>query len=302
MRLIQRAAGIALAGALAITLAACSGASGATSEDDADATPQTIAVMDPGAVDTIDALGDGDKIVGVALQSSLPDYLSEYKGGDVADLGSHTEPDLEKLAELDPDLVIVGFRTAELADQLSRNFEVIDVTYDQSMPFYEGVEYSTNMIAEALDKQDEAATELQELRDAIDEANTSAATDLSAMVLMTSGGKVSVHGSNSRYGAIYHDIGYQQAVIEVAENSHGDPISFEAIQEANPGILFVVDRDATIGQEGANAQATLDNDLVRSTDAWTNDRVVYLDGSRWYVMIHGVNNAVEMIREATVEP
>ncbi len=302
MKQIHRATGIALAGILAVTLSACSDASGDTGDGAADAAPQTIAVLDPGAVDTIDALGDGDKIVGVALQSSLPDYLSQYKDGEVADLGSHQEPDLEKLAELDPDLVIVGFRTAELKDQLARNFEVIDVTYDQTMPFYEGVEYSTNMIAEVLGKQDQAEAELQELRDVIDEAKETSATDLSAMVLMTSGGKVSMHGADSRYGAIYHDLGYQPAVLEVAEGSHGDPISFEAIQEANPGILFVIDRDATIGEEGANAQATLDNDLVRSTDAWTNDRVVYLDGSRWYITIHGVNNAVEMIREATVEP
>lgn len=64
-------------------------------------------------------------------------------------------------------------------------------------------------------------------------------------------------------------------------------------------MLFVVDRDAAIGQEGQAAAQVLDNELMANTTAWSNGDVTYLDGGRWYIMIHGVDNAVEMLSDAT---
>lgn len=309
--------GVILTSILALTMAACgqdteTAESGEGSNEQItvehaqgsltlDRTPETIAVMDPGSLDTVDALGAGDKVVGVSFQTTLPEDLADYQSDDIADLGNHKEPDLEKLAELDPDLVIVGFRTAALYEELSQNFNVIDVTYEQTKPFMEGLTYATDIIGTALDKTTEADEQLAEVEEAMTEAKDKVEADTSAMILMTSGGTVSLHGAESRFGMIHKDLGFEPAISEVADASHGDPISFEAIQEANPGVMFVIDRDATVGEEGENAEAILDNELVNSTDAWKNDKVVYLQGGRWYILIHGVNNAVEMIKEATAD-
>lgn len=40
--------------------------------------PEKVVVFDNGSLDTMDALGVGDKVVGAAT-SSLPEYLSSYK-------------------------------------------------------------------------------------------------------------------------------------------------------------------------------------------------------------------------------
>jgi iron complex transport system substrate-binding protein len=68
--------------------------------------------------------------------------------------------------------------------------------------------------------------------------------------------------------------------------THGDAISFEFILEANPDMLFVIDRDAATGS-GA-AAAILDNELVAETTAWKNGDVVYIDPVRAYIVNGGL--------------
>ncbi|NHB85496.1 ABC transporter substrate-binding protein [Tessaracoccus sp. HDW20] len=170
------------------------------------------------------------------------------------------------------------------------------MTFAYDKGYYAGLASATNIIAEALGRQDEAAVQLKELEDAIAKAKTHVDSARNAMVLMTSGGKVSVHGTDSRYGVLYNDLGIKPTISDVEAEAHGDAISFEAIQQANPDIMFVVDRDSAVGEEGASAEEVLDNELIASTTAWTNQDVVYLDAARWYILIHGVDNAVEMMK------
>ena len=316
MNLITRSLGALTAGLLALGLAACGGdtapADDVEPSDSAapivlehtqgevtiDAPARRVVVLDLGSLDTVAALGAQDTVVGIAKGSVLPDALSEFSDEKYTDVGTLFEPNLETIAELDPDLIIAGFRSSTLVEELSKNFSTIDVTFDYADGFYEGIEYSTNLIAKALGKEAEAKIQLSEVSDAMASAKEKAPTDETALILMTSGGKVSANGSDSRFGLVHTELGIQQAISDVETEAHGDAISFEAIAEANPDIFYVIDRDAAIGEEGKSAEQVLDNELVATTNAWKNDKVVYLDGGRWYIMIHGVDNAVEMLNQS----
>lgn len=313
MSFLTRCLAAFAAGALTLSLTACGGdaetparadgsAGGAVTVEHAQGTttldkaPERIVVLDLGSLDTVDALGHGDKVVGIPKGTKVPEAVSKYADEKIADVGSVKEPDLEKIAELNPDLVVLGFRSAALYPEISKNFKAIDVTFDSTkLGFYEGIEYSTNVIAKALQAEEKAATELAEVKQALADAKAKAPKDKKAMILMTSGGKVSLHGPTSRFGMIHTELGYAVAMEPSKDESHGDAVSFEAIAQANPDALFAVDRDAAVGQEGQNAEVILDNELVASTKAWKDGKVTYLDASRWYILIHGVNNAVEMI-------
>ncbi len=316
MNSITRPLGALTAGLLALSLAACGddAASAPADEPQQDSAPivlehaqgettidgpaERIVVLDMGALDTLAALGSADSVVGLATGNVMPEALSQFEDEKYEPVGSLKEPDLEAIAALDPDLVIAGFRSASLTEELSKNFNTIDVTYDAADGFYNGVEFSTNLIAKAVGKETEAEEQLAEVSDALEDAKEKAPTDKSALILMTSGGKVSAHGTDSRFGLVHTELGIEPAISDVEAEAHGDAISFEAIAEANPDILYVVDRDAAIGEDGEAAKQVLDNELVATTPAWENDDVIYLDGSRWYIMIHGVDNAVEMLNEA----
>lgn len=315
MNVTTRSLGALTAGLLALGLAACGGQAApaesspaessapivlehAQGETTIDGPAQRIVVLDLGALDTLAALGVEDSVVGITKGNVMPEALSQFDDEKYAGVGSVKEPDLEAVAALDPDLVIAGFRSASLVEELSKNFKTIDVTFDYADGFYNGIEFSTNLIAKAVGMEDEGEKQLQEVSDALAAAKEKAPTDKTAMILMTSGGKVSAHGADSRFGLVHTELGIKQAITDVEAEAHGDAISFEAIAETNPDILYVVDRDAAIGEEGESAKQVLDNELVATTNAWKNDEVVYLDGGRWYIMIHGVDNAVEMLNQS----
>ena len=66
--------------------------------------------------------------------------------------------------------------------------------------------------------------------------------------------------------------------------------------QKNPDYIFVMDRDAAIGTEGAQlAKEVLENELVMDTDAYRNGRIVYLaHPAVWYTAEGGVS-ALDMM-------
>lgn len=266
-----------------------------------DGIPDKIVVLDFGALDTLDALGMGDHIVGIPKGGIIPEPLEHFDSDATTDVGTLQEPNFETIATLDPDLIVAGFRSAAHVPELSKIAPTVDITFDYADGFYDGVAYAADILAQATGTEEQAATELKELEDAIAATKDAVPAGKNAMVLMTSGGKVSVHGANSRYNVLFNDLGIAPTISDVEAEAHGDAISFEAIQQANPDLLFVVDRDASIGQEGEAAAQVLDNELMATTKAWSNGDVVYLEGQRWYILIHGLNNAVEMVNQVAAE-
>lgn len=258
--------------------------------------PDRIVVFDFGSLDTLRALGLADKVVGLPKGGVLPNELKEFADAKYANVGTLFEPDYEAINKLKPDLVIVGFRSAKTYPEMSKHFKTIDVTYTYDKSFYDSVAYAAQIVGVATGTSSAVDEKLGTLKTAI-AATKAKNPGGSAMVLMTTAGKVTLHGGASRYAAIHRDFGFPAAVPEVQEAPHGDPVSFEAIQKANPAYLFVIDRDAAIGESGAAAKQVLDNELVRSTPAWMNDNVIYLTGSRWYVTMHGLDNARAMVDE-----
>ena len=120
------------------------------------------------------------------------------------------------------------------------------------------------------------------------------------MFLMTNAGEINAYGPGSRFGNIIFDtLGVKPAGDVQSEGTHGESLSFEAISEANPDRLFVIDRDVAVGQgeSGQAAQQVLDNDLVNQTTAAKEDQITYLDPSAWYIVGPGLNNFPKMITE-----
>jgi len=78
---------------------------------------------------------------------------------------------------------------------------------------------------------------------------------------------------------------------------HGQVISFEYIAEKNPDYLFVIDRDDAIG-ENATAKQMLNNDLIKNTRAFKENRIVYLEPGLWYLAGGGLVSVSNMIDQA----
>jgi iron complex transport system substrate-binding protein len=113
--------------------------------------------------------------------------------------------------------------------------------------------------------------------------------------VLTSGGELSAYGAGSRFGIIHDVLGVPTAADVSLEGSHGQAVSFEYIKEVNPDILYVINRDSAVGSQAAAANPVLDNELVRSTNAARNNKIIDLDPMGWYVVGYGLNNVKAMV-------
>lgn len=269
-----------------------------------DKEPKSIVVFDPSNLDTLDAIGAGDKVVGTSTKF-LPEWLKDSDGvnyAEVQDIGSFFEPDQEAIAKLNPDLIIFGPRSAQAYEGMHETFpnSILVMADWQNAPNYsEAVVETVKTIGLATGKVAEAEKAATKIADKIAEYKDMAKDKGSALVVMTSGGELSIHGPKSRWAPIYDVFGFTPVWDDKADEGHkGQKISFETIQELNPDYLFVVDRDAAVGKsDGEAAQAILDNELVASTNAVKNGHVINLDAARWYIVMTGASNYLAELDE-----
>lgn len=290
------------------TLSACGGGSGSDGGDrtrsithtqgttEVPTDPKRVVVLDFGALDTLAALGLADRVVGTPKQA-MPTFLNTFADPRFADVGTLAEPNYEAINKVKPDLVIVGFRSARTYAEMSKHWPTIDITYPMDKDPVEGSAQAAEVIGTVFGKTTDVTAKVERLRLQADRLRSRGAQAGKGLIVMTTAGKTALHGPQSRFGAVHTIAGVAQARPDIKADSHGQPVSFELIADTNPDIMFVVDRDAAIGAQGKNAHQILDNEVIRATNAWRHGRIVYLDGSRWYVTVHGLNNAAAMLGE-----
>ena len=254
--------------------------------------PEKVVVFDFGILDTFDELGL--EVAGLP-QANVPGYLEKYEDEKYTNVGSLKEPDFEAIDALQPDLIIITGRQAELYDEFKEIAPTIFVGLDTS-DYMVSFKHNMDLIAEIFGKEDEMATELAEIDEQIAAINEKvSAQDKNALITLANEGKISAYGTSSRFGLIHDVFGFKPADEKIESSTHGQSITFEYVLETNPGILFVVDRGATIGGE-ASADM-VENELVMKTDAYKNDKIIYLNGDYWYLSGGGLLSMKEMIKE-----
>src|SRR5690625_4155882 len=257
--------------------------------------PEKVIVFDFGMLDTLDYL-DVD-VTGVP-QMNIPSYLEKYSGDDYEDIGSLKEPDFEKIANIDPDLIIISGRQASMYDELSKLGDTIHLGVDNDR-YMDSFKENLAIIGEIFDKEDEVESELADIESSIDELNEKAEDiDGGALIILSNDDKISAYGPNSRFGIIHDVFGIPAIDEDIEASTHGMNVSFEYVKEENPSILYVIDRSAAIGEE-SGAEQIVENKLVEDTDAYKDDKIVYLDPEFWYLSGGGLVSVTEMIDEIT---
>lgn len=302
---------LALAAAAALTLTACGANTTASTSDttaSADtmtitslngnkeqielqvpADPQRIATLDMASLDILDALGVGDRVVGTA-DTSL-DYLQGYIGGEVANLGTIKEADLEAVMAAEPDVIFIGGRLATSYDALSEIAPVVYLSTDTELGVVESVRKNATTIASLFGLEDKVSELMADFDNRIT-ALSDFAQGKTAIVGMCTSGSYNVLGNDSRCSIIGREIGFENVGIDanLDTSTHGNEASFEFIVDKNPDYIFVMDRDAAIGTDGAKlAQEIMENELVMKTDAYQNGHIVYLaHPAVWYTAEGGI--------------
>lgn len=259
---------------------------------------QRIAVLDMASLDILDALGVGDRVVGSADTSM--EYLQGYMTDEVADLGTIKEADLEAVMACEPDVIFIGGRLASSYDALSEIAPVVYLSVDTEVGVVESVRNNAATVASIFGLE----SKVEELMAGFDARITALqefAAGKNAIVGMVTSGSFNVLGNDGRCSIIGREIGFANIGVDanLDTSTHGNEASFEFIVEKAPQYIFVMDRDAAIATEGAKlAQEIMENELVKSTDAYKNGNIVYLaNPAVWYTAEGGITALDIMLQD-----
>ena len=252
-----------------------------------------VAIFDFGSLDTMDTLGV--KVEIATATQSIPKSIEKYKEG-ALDVGTLQEPNLEKLNEFKPDLIIISGRTEKYYDELSKIAPTIFVGLD-AKNYMSDLNKTVTNLGKIFGKETEAANKLKELETEISEIKKETANfDKNILVLLTNDGKISAYGAGSRFGWIFTDLGLKSSDENIKASTHGQEVNFEYISEKNPDIIFYVDR-AKIAGGSKGGSDTLNNDLVLKSEAGQSNKVISLDPEAWYLMAGGLSSTRSQLNE-----
>lgn len=258
-----------------------------------DKKPEKVIVFDYGVLDSLDKMGEDI----IALpKKSVPLYLEKYKGEDYVDVGTLQEPNFEKIYELNPDLIIISARQAKLYDEFKKIAPTVYLSIDGG-DYINSFKNNMDILGRIFDKEELLTKEVKDIEDAISKLNEQAkSNDKNALFVMANDGNLSAYGPGSRFGILHKEFGVVPVDENIESSTHGQKISFEYIVEKDPDYLFVMDRAAVAGGD-VSAKHVMDNDLIKSTNAYKNDNIIYLDAHIWYVSSGGITGTTKMIDE-----
>lgn len=257
--------------------------------------PKKVVVFDLASLDNLNRLGVTD-IVGVP-EGVKPKYLEQYNDAKYTKVGTLFEPNYEKVASLEPDLIIIAGRSAPKFNDLAKIAPTIDLTVSNNH-YLADVDRNVTILGKIFNKQEQAKAEIDKLNEKLEETRKLTDGKGTGLLILTTGGKMSAFGPGSRFGLLHSGFGIKPANDKLEIGNHGQMVSPEFILETNPDWLFVIDRDAAIGQEGQSAAKLLDNALVNKTKAAENKHIVYLDPQNWYLIgggLSGLNETADQL-------
>ena len=221
-------------------------------------------------------------------------FKKQYKDAKVVSVGWQGNPDLDKIAELKPDLILMTREQEDLYDELSEIAPTVgyQINTDENWDYHE----TSLKVAEIFDKRDEMKKDLDRLdaREAVFAENVKAKFGDQKLMYL------SVTDNDIRYYAYGH-FGYLYDTYHFnrAETFNPD----DMFQVIDPDKLKDINPDLLIVQ--ADSQELLDNKL-KNTPVWTslkavqNNKVIYADYST-YMLGFGIVSQEAIMKQISDE-
>jgi iron complex transport system substrate-binding protein len=239
-----------LSAAVALSLTACGGSSDEASAagdtpakrtvehfrgtTEVPAEPKRVVVLDLGELDSAIALGVTPVgAVKAPVEEGLLSYLEEEAAG-IELVGEIGEPDLEKIAALDPDLILGSdVRVKDFYDELSA---IAPTVFTETV----GVAWKENLAvhAQALGREQQAQELLADYEAHAKELGERVADDVEVSIVRFVPGEIRLYAKDSFIGTVLEDAGIQRpAVQDVPE--FDVVVSAEQIDRAAGDVVFV---------------------------------------------------------------
>lgn len=258
--------------------------------------PKRVVVFNLAALDILDEMGLETNVIGFP-KGVVPEYLQKFKNDEsITNTGSLKEPNFQIVNELKPDLILIG--TRQQADY--KEFSKIAPTLLHHADYEDYIgSISENLIRLGkIFQMENKAEKLNEamLQNLSQHKISEEKNPPKGLIVMFNKGKFSAYGKASRFGFIHDYFGVAPVSENLEVSTHGNSISSEYIQEQNPEILYIIDRNAAISQDEID-KSSIENPLVQQTEAFKNNKIIYLNPEVWYLAGGGLHSIKIMAEE-----
>lgn len=213
----------------------------------------------------------------VAARSLMDEEVHGYANDeDILDTGNHREPNLENLIAAEPQLIINGQRYSQYYEDMQDmlpDATILEFDNEVNEPdtFFQGLINKTESLGEVFGEQEAASEIIADLQTELDRISELYDGESTVLGLMTSGGAIQYIAPETgrTLGPVFPEFDLVPALeMDAEDESHGDDISVEAIAEANPDWILVIDRDARIGADEPEYQPA--EELIEDSPALQN--------------------------------
>lgn len=221
-------------------------------------------------------------------------FKKQYKDAKVISVGWQGNPDLDKIAELKPDLILMTGEQEDLYEELSEIAPTVgyQINTDENWDYHE----TSLKVAEIFDKRDEMKKDLDRLdaREAVFAENVKAKFgDQKLMYLRVTDNDIRYY-AYGHFGYLYDTYHFNRAETFNPDDMF-QVIDPDKLKDINPDLLIVQ----------ADSQELLDNKL-KNTPVWTslkavqNNKVIYADYST-YMLGFGIVSQEAIMKQISDE-
>ena len=221
-------------------------------------------------------------------------FKKQYKDAKVVSIGWQGNPDLDKIAELKPDLILMTGEQEDLYDELSEIAPTVgyQINTDENWDYHE----TSLKVAEIFDKRDEMKKDLDRVdaREAFFAENVKAKFgDQKLMYLRVTDNDIRYY-AYGHFGYLYDTYHFNRAETFNPDDMF-QVIDPDKLKDINPDLLIVQ----------ADSQELLDNKL-KNTPVWTslkavqNNKVIYADYST-YMLGFGIVSQEAIMKQISDE-
>lgn len=219
--------------------------------------PERVVCLSPALTEIIFEIGYGDKII---ARSSYCDFPSDIL--DVEDVGSSANPNIEKIIEISPDIVITSTPIAskDIFTMDQAGITTVTIPAPTTLDGFSSIYKSIGLIFEGMftgaDKGNEVYNSFSEALSNPDDI------DIDNFVYITE--NLAVAGGNTFESSVLSNFG-----TNLAENASDYEFDIEKILENQPDYILLNNK--------YTADDLLENETFSQLDAVKNNKIIYID-------------------------
>lgn len=225
-----------------------------------------LVVLDPAVVEIIYMLEAEDQIAAISTLS-MSKIWPEEKTSKLKSVGTYTKPNLEKIVELKPDLVIVSFHSVDVQDSLKKfNLPTLTLKADSVDAIYGNIE-EVGKITGKEEKAKEVISNIKAKFKSFEDPKLKG----KKVVSFFSSTPITTFSSSTLPGDMLKKLG----LINIADGLEGATpvVSPEFILSSNPDFIII------IGGMGNGSDILKTNPALSKTNAAKNNKIITVPSS-----------------------